>query len=185
MRLGVPADAVTVAGAALACLAVPAAAAGRPLLAGALVLLSGVLDGLDGAVARGSGRTSAHGAWLDRAADRVGELAAALALVLLGAPWWVAAAAVVLGAAMEVVRTLDRRSGRPERPATVGERPTRVLVAGMFAAAAGATGGWTAAWSDLPWAGLGAAVWALAVAVGLVQLVARSGRADEPGDDLR
>ncbi len=67
----------------------------------------------------------------------------------------------------------------------MGERPTRVLVAGMFAVAAGATGGWTAAWSDLPWAGLGAAVWALAVAVGLVQLVARSGGADEPGDDLR
>ena len=115
MRLGVPADAVTVAGAAVAGLAVPAAAAGRPLLAGVLVLASGLLDGLDGAVARGSGPASAHGAWLDRAADRVGEVAAAVALVLLGAPWWVAAFAVVLGAGMEVVRTLDRRRGRAER----------------------------------------------------------------------
>ena len=73
----------------------------------------------------------------------------------------------------------------PNAAATVGERPTRVLVAGMFAVAAGVTAGWTAAWSDLPWAGLGAAVWAGAAGVGLVQLVARSGGPDQPGDDLR
>jgi phosphatidylglycerophosphate synthase len=201
VRLGVPADAVTVAGAALAGLAVPAALADEAVLAGAAVLASGLLDGLDGAVARGSGSSTAHGVWLDRAADRAGEVAAAVALVLLGAPWWLALAALLLGAAMEAVRASDRRRGCDPRPPTVGERPTRVVVAGMFAVAAGVTSGWSPSWSpswsQLPWAGLGAGAWATACAVGAVQLALagrrrdatprggrRSGGADEPGDDL-
>ncbi len=204
-RAGVPADAVTVGGAVLACLSVPAAATDQGVLAGVAVLLSGLVDGLDGAVARASGSSSAHGAVLDRAADRVGEVAAGVALVLLGAPWWLVLAALALGAAVELVRAADRRAGRAARPATVGERPTRVVVGGMFALAAGVTTGWSSAWSDLPWAGLGAGVWAAACAAGLVQLAAAgrrrgsgpgadrgsrsgsgsgSGGADEPGDHL-
>ena len=170
VRLGVTADAVTLVGLLVAVLAVPAAARGWAAVAGAAILLSGLLDGLDGAVARRS-RPTAHGAVLDRVADRLGEVAAGVALVLLGAPWWLVLVALVLGGAMETVRTLDRRRGAAGRAATVGERPTRVLVAGMFALAEAATAGWDGAWSDLSWPTLGAAVWAGAVAVGLLQLV--------------
>lgn len=47
------------------------------LKTGALIVLFGsLLDGLDGAVARASGKVTARGAFLDAAADRVGEIAA-------------------------------------------------------------------------------------------------------------
>lgn len=47
------------------------------LVSGAWVIaLGSALDGLDGAVARASGKVSARGAFLDSAFDRVGEVAA-------------------------------------------------------------------------------------------------------------
>lgn len=47
------------------------------LVSGACVIAGGsLLDGLDGAVARASGKVSARGAFLDSAFDRVGEIAA-------------------------------------------------------------------------------------------------------------
>lgn len=47
------------------------------LKTGALIVLAGsLLDGLDGAVARASGKVTARGAFLDAAFDRVGEIAA-------------------------------------------------------------------------------------------------------------
>jgi phosphatidylglycerophosphate synthase len=47
------------------------------LVAGAWVIAAGsLLDGLDGAVARASGKVTARGAFLDSAFDRVGEIAA-------------------------------------------------------------------------------------------------------------
>ena len=47
------------------------------MVSGASVIAVGsLLDGLDGAVARASGRVSARGAFLDSAFDRVGEIAA-------------------------------------------------------------------------------------------------------------
>ncbi len=50
-------------------------ATGGVRAAGALVLLSGVLDMLDGQVARGGGRLSRFGAFYDSTLDRVGEAA--------------------------------------------------------------------------------------------------------------
>jgi phosphatidylglycerophosphate synthase len=47
------------------------------LISGATIIaLGSMLDGLDGAVARASGKVSARGAFLDSAFDRVGEIAA-------------------------------------------------------------------------------------------------------------
>lgn len=47
------------------------------LVSGAWVIaLGSALDGLDGAVARASGKVSARGAFLDSAFDRIGEIAA-------------------------------------------------------------------------------------------------------------
>ena len=76
-----------------------AAQGGRwPLAAAALVVLVGVLDGLDGAVALHTGRARPLGAVVDAVADRLGDLLLAATLAVLGAPpaWCVAAAALTL-----------------------------------------------------------------------------------------
>jgi len=89
-------------------------------VAAALVLLAGLLDGVDGCVAVLQDRASDAGRRLDHGADRLGELAFGVLLWRAGAPWWLALAAVVLMLAVEVLR---------RRPVvTVGERPVRVLL---------------------------------------------------------
>jgi CDP-diacylglycerol--glycerol-3-phosphate 3-phosphatidyltransferase len=62
--------------------AAAALALGQLRTAGVLILVSGGLDAIDGAVARATGRESRFGALLDRVADRVGDfllIAAAIA----------------------------------------------------------------------------------------------------------
>lgn len=66
--LGIPANAVTVAGFAIGMTAVPALAAGRYDLALAAILLNRLADGLDGAVARAAGPTDLGG-YLDIVLD--------------------------------------------------------------------------------------------------------------------
>jgi archaetidylinositol phosphate synthase len=116
-----------------------------------LVLLAGLLDGLDGAVAVLRDRVTACGALLDRLADRLGELVFAALLVRAGAPWELGLVLAVAVLALEEVR---RASGRVLL-VTVAERPVRVLLT----AAGLAT--WATAWSG--------ALLALTV-VGLAQL---------------
>ncbi len=103
-RLGpvarVPPDVLSVAGVAAAGGAVAVAAQGGrwPLAAAALVVLAGVLDGLDGAVALHTGRARPLGAVVDAVADRLGDLLLVATLAVLGAPpaWCVAAAALTM-----------------------------------------------------------------------------------------
>mgnify|MGYP001462625023 CR=1 FL=1 len=68
--LGIPANAVTLAGLAIGLLCVPALANERYDLALACVLASRLLDGLDGAVARSRGLTD-FGGYLDIVSDMV------------------------------------------------------------------------------------------------------------------
>ena len=49
---------------------------GRLVAGGWIIAAGSLLDGLDGAVARASGKVTARGAFLDAAFDRVGEIAA-------------------------------------------------------------------------------------------------------------
>ena len=66
-----------------AAVAVVAAPSGRwPLVAVGLVVLAGLLDNLDGAVAILSGRTSRWGFVLDSLADRLSDAAYVVALCL-------------------------------------------------------------------------------------------------------
>jgi CDP-diacylglycerol--glycerol-3-phosphate 3-phosphatidyltransferase len=51
-------------------------ASGRLVSGGWVIAVGSMLDGLDGAVARASGKVTARGAFLDSAFDRVGEVAA-------------------------------------------------------------------------------------------------------------
>lgn len=110
-----PPSVVTAAGAVvmLSAVVVP-----LPVAAG-LVLLSGLLDGVDGCVAILQDKVSETGRFLDHGADRVGELVLGVLLWRAGAPWWLAVVAVTLMLAVEGLRRTPL--------VTVGERPVRLL----------------------------------------------------------
>lgn len=116
--------------------AVPlAAAAGRGwcVLAAALVVVSALGDGVDGAVASLTGRTSTAGAVLDALADRSADLLFVTALVAAGGrlPFAVAAGLALL------VHEYTRALCPPGAPISVGERPSRIVAAviGLIAVA--------------------------------------------------
>ncbi|MGZ6827243.1 MAG: CDP-alcohol phosphatidyltransferase family protein, partial [Mycobacteriales bacterium] len=119
-RAGVHPDALTWAslGAAALVLAVPGP------LGALLVLLSALLDGLDGTVAVLQDRVGRSGHVLDSAVDRCGEALFVLALVRVGGPAGLGAACGFGVLLLEYVRA---RAGEV-LAVTVAERPTRVLV---------------------------------------------------------
>jgi CDP-diacylglycerol--glycerol-3-phosphate 3-phosphatidyltransferase len=165
---GVGPDAVTLAGLGLAGLVLPVTAAGGhwPLLAVVLIVLAGLLDSLDGAVAVLSDRVSRRGAVLDAGCDRLADLCLVAALGLAGAPfgWCVAGGAVAL--LHEYLRAAARVAGMREVGViTVSERPTRVIVTAAFLLGAGL-------YPDRAddWAWFGALAWSGLGAIGFVQL---------------
>jgi phosphatidylglycerophosphate synthase len=168
VRAGVGPWPVTAVGVLLAGAACwPASAGGGwPLLAALLVAASGLLDNLDGAVAVLSERTSRWGSVLDSGCDRLADAAYCLALLLAGAPAWLAVTGGALAWLHEYVRARAGLAGMPEiGVVTVSERPTRVIVTTMFLLGAGAYPG-----AGHVWAGAGAAAWTVLGAVGVVQL---------------
>ncbi len=73
-RIGFTPDALTVAGFGIVLVAAVTAAAGAWALT-AIILIAGTLfDGLDGTLARATGKTSDFGAFLDSTLDRAGEV---------------------------------------------------------------------------------------------------------------
>jgi phosphatidylglycerophosphate synthase len=147
----VPPDVVTLAGLALAAAALlPAAAGGRwVLLVPVLVAGSAFLDGLDGAVAVLTDRSTRWGAVLDALVDRAADASFCAVLWLIGAPGWLAVAAAATGFGHEYVRARAAAAGMAGvGRITVGERPTRVVVAALFSLGAGlyppAAAGWAA-----------------------------------------
>lgn len=118
-----------------------AAAVAVPARAGAaLVVATGVLDGVDGAVARLRGTASPHGALVDTAADRLTDALFLVALARKGAsgPALVAAGAGI--ALLESQRALARRRGDAVTVVTPGERPFRVGYAALGLACAPTAG---------------------------------------------
>jgi phosphatidylglycerophosphate synthase len=97
VRLGVGADAVTWAGFAIGLLAAVAIAAGHPLIALVLLLLSRLADGLDGAVARLTMPTD-RGAFLDITLDFVFYASIPLAFAIADPTANALAAALLLAA---------------------------------------------------------------------------------------
>jgi CDP-diacylglycerol--glycerol-3-phosphate 3-phosphatidyltransferase len=169
VRLRVRPDAVTVLGLLVAvAVLLPASGGGRwPVLASLLVLVSGVLDNLDGAVAVLTGRTTRWGFVLDSLCDRVSDSAYAAALALAGGPWALAAGGAAVAWLHEYARARAAVAGMPEvGVVTVSERPTRVLVTAMFLLGAGLYP--SAADS---WATAGLAAWTTLGVVGLLQLL--------------
>jgi CDP-diacylglycerol--glycerol-3-phosphate 3-phosphatidyltransferase len=168
----VPPDVLSAAGVLAVAGALGAAAVGGrwPLLAAVLVLLAGLLDGLDGAVALATGRARPLGAVVDAVADRVGDLLLAATLLALGAPpaWCAAAAGLVL--LHEYLRARAQAAGMPGVGAvTVAERPTRLALVAVACLGAGALPGGTPL-TGWDWAGVCAAAWVVVGVVGLVHL---------------
>jgi len=152
----------------------PAVAGGRWLFsAAALIGLSALLDGLDGAVAVLSGRVTATGAKLDRICDRATEVFFVGCLWLAGGSVIWSLTGLGLGLVHESVRSWARYRGVTSvGTVTVSERPTRVLVVAMFLVAGG-----TFPAAAGSWAGRGAVVLTVVGAIGLVQVVVALRRA--------
>lgn len=167
-RRRVPPDLVTYLGLMIAVgAAVLATRSGALWLIGAAVLIAcnGLLDGLDGAVAIISGKTSRWGFVLDSVVDRVSDLMVLSAFWVVGADGLLVAVAVSLMMLLEYGRARAAAAGVTKGVAvTVGERPTRLVVAVAFlAAAAWSPDGHNAPW----WAGVGVLI---SVGVGFVAL---------------
>jgi CDP-diacylglycerol--glycerol-3-phosphate 3-phosphatidyltransferase len=94
-KLGLTPNALTIVGFLGTCLAAIAAANQAWVLAGILVIVFGIFDLFDGALARATGQTSTFGAFLDSTLDRTGE-----SLVLAGVAYGCAAAGFALGAGL-------------------------------------------------------------------------------------
>lgn len=128
-RRGVQPDVLTL-WTILVSLGVLAAAAGGGrwrIVAGWLIVLGGVGDSLDGAVAVLTGRETQWGYVLDSVVDRINDVLYVTALVIVGAP---VALAVVCGVSffcLEYLRARGANAGAGAIGAiTVGERPNRV-----------------------------------------------------------
>jgi CDP-diacylglycerol--glycerol-3-phosphate 3-phosphatidyltransferase len=84
-KAGITANSLTAIGLAGSLGAGALIATGQPVIGGAVSLLSGLPDMLDGAVAKASGRSSRRGAFLDSVVDRLSDAA-----VLAGLIWYAA-----------------------------------------------------------------------------------------------
>lgn len=98
--LGVGPDAITALGCAVSLFAAVLFATGDARAAGAVMLLGGLFDAVDGAVARELGRASGFGAFLDSTLDRLSESAILVGLVFMFASSGRPYAAILAGTAM-------------------------------------------------------------------------------------
>jgi CDP-diacylglycerol--glycerol-3-phosphate 3-phosphatidyltransferase len=134
-RVGVTANALTFVGLAGSLAAGALLASGRTALGGAVSLLAGLPDMLDGAVAKATGSAGARGAFLDSVVDRFSDAAVLFGLIWLGAdrdePRLAVLAAVVLTLSL-IVSYVRARAQSLGFACDVGiaERPERVLVLG-------------------------------------------------------
>jgi len=115
---------------------------GHPRIAGALVLLGGFFDILDGQVARGSGRTTIFGAFYDATLDRMSEVVMFIGILSLYGgwhpdfdyPWMVYVVGLALGGSLMISYTRARAEALG-LDCTVGmmQRTERVVLIGSSA----------------------------------------------------
>jgi phosphatidylglycerophosphate synthase len=168
-RRGVGPSFLTLLG-VLVSVAVPLVALGGGrwvLLAVPVVVVGGVLDNLDGAVAVLAGRATRFGYVLDSTADRVSDAAYAFALWPLGAPVWLCALAAGLAWLPEYVRARAAAGGMTDLEIlTAWERPSRVILTAFLLLVAGALPGHAQAVATG-----GAIAWSAFGAIAVVQLL--------------
>lgn len=97
--------------------------------AGLLLLVSGFLDLVDGAVARSSSKVTKKGSFLDSTLDRVGEVAVFLGLILGGhAPPALVLLAITLSLLVSYTRAKADSLGVSLAGVGIGERSERIVV---------------------------------------------------------
>ncbi|MEO8478549.1 MAG: CDP-alcohol phosphatidyltransferase family protein [Gemmatimonadota bacterium] len=147
VRSGVKPNTLTTVGALIIAASAVAFGVGAIRLGGWLVLVSGVVDTLDGQVARHSGTTSPFGAFYDSTLDRVGDGACfiGIAAYLLAAPdvRWRHTAVIIcmvgIVAALVVSYMRARAEGLGvECKVGIAQRAERILLLGLPTAFAGA-----------------------------------------------
>lgn len=137
IRSGLPANAITTLSVLLSTGAGVSLAAGRFALGGWLYIFSGILDVLDGRMARARGRASASGAALDSILDRYSDAA-----VLMGLAWyyrdsWVLMAvltALVGSSLVPYIRAKAEASGISMREVGMMQRAERIVYLGAAVA---------------------------------------------------
>lgn len=164
----------------IACLLVPVIAGWSALwtlLAAALVAFAAVTDTVDGAVAVMTSHATRLGYVYDSVVDRIGEACWLLAMWRIGVPAWVLVLAGAMSWLHEYTRARANAAGMTEiGAATLGERPTRVILTVVGLGLAGLFGLGS---RDLP-AGVvtfAAAVWVVLSVIGFLQLFASIHRA--------
>ncbi len=143
-RAGVSPNAVTVAACVVGIATIPLAMIDGwvgPAAACMAVIVSGLLDALDGAVAVQSGRTTSVGFLLDSALDRLSDAALPAALAIVAGSTTTAAILAVASVAatwwLEYIRARGSLAAPPDvkppdrQVVTPGERPTRMILAGV------------------------------------------------------
>ena len=137
-RAGVSPNMVTVAAFVTAVATIPLAAIDGwigPAAACVALIVSGLLDALDGAVAVQAGRTTQVGFLLDSALDRLSDAALPVALAIAAdhpAAGELAVATVAATWWLEYVRARGSLASEPtSQVITPGERPTRMILAGV------------------------------------------------------
>jgi len=136
VRAGVSPNAVTLASLATAIGAAVALALGHFAVGGWLYLLTGILDILDGRIARATGRESRAGAFFDSVIDRYAELAvfSGLAVYYRSSPALVAVLLAAIGSVMvSYVRARGEALGVDVKVGTM-QRPERLLYLGAVVA---------------------------------------------------
>lgn len=112
---------------------------GNVRIAGALVLLGGVFDILDGQVARGSGLASAFGSFYDSTLDRISEIVVFVGIFSLyggghpdfGHPWMVYTVALAMAGSLMISYTRARAESLGlDCKVGLMQRPERVLLIG-------------------------------------------------------
>ena len=141
IEAGVSPNAITTLGTLVLLGAAVAFGVGTARLGGALLLLSGVLDMLDGRVARGSDRETRFGAFYDSMLDRVGEAALFGGIAVffvrggIAEPWMVPAVAItVLALAGGLIVSYARARAEGiglECKVGVAQRAERILGLGL------------------------------------------------------
>jgi archaetidylinositol phosphate synthase len=142
-RLGVQPDVLTLWSVWMTALVLlPAGAGGGwPVLAGVLVVVSGMVDNVDGAVAAMTDRATRFGYVLDSVVDRINDLLYLAGVVLAGGDARLAVACGAVFLFHDYTRARSGNAGGGEIAAvTVAERPQRVIVLALTLVAVGVAG---------------------------------------------
>ncbi|MBW6470235.1 MAG: CDP-alcohol phosphatidyltransferase family protein [Methanosarcinaceae archaeon] len=134
-------NALTLVGLAISIISAAAFARGELIMGGTLILVSGVFDILDGAVARARGRMTAFGGFLDSVCDRYADAAIFIGIMygllagnisapaLFGIPLWLWCAIALIGSMLvSYTRARAESAGVENMNIGIAERPERMIL---------------------------------------------------------